>query len=98
MNLLEIFQPSLRGRAEKPAFHCAERTLTFGQLDRMSDALALKLRDQFGVRKGDRAAMFAENCAELLIYYLASLKAGAIVVPFNVLYRDHELEYLLGDA
>jgi malonyl-CoA/methylmalonyl-CoA synthetase len=98
MNLIEVFQPSLRGRAERTAFQCGTQTLSFGQLDRLSDTLALKLRDEIGLRRGERAAMFVENCLELLIYYLACLKAGAIVVPFNVLYRGHELEYLLDDA
>lgn len=98
MNLIQIFQSSLLGRAEKTAFHSAERSLTFGELDALSDALARSLRDEFGLRKGDRAAMFVENCCELLIYYVACHKLGAIVVPFNVLYRDHELGYLLQDA
>ncbi len=98
MNLIEVFQPSLRGRKDKAAFHAGERILTFGQLDALSDRLALTLRTEFKVQKGDRAAMFVENCGELVVYYLACLKLGAIVVPFNVLYRDHELGYLLQDA
>ena len=98
MNLIEVFQPSLRGRKDKAALHTGERTLTFGQLDALSDRLALTLRTEFKLQKGDRAAMFVENCGELVVYYLACLKLGAIVVPFNVLYKDHELSYLLQDA
>ena len=98
MNLIELFQPSLRGRADKPAVRFDGTWLTFGRLDALSDAVATALRDRYGLRKGDRASMYLANCHELLIYYLACLKLGAIVVPLNLLYRDHELTALLGDA
>jgi malonyl-CoA/methylmalonyl-CoA synthetase len=98
MNLIQIFQPILHGRAEKIAFHFPDQSVSFGQIDKLSDNVATALRDGYGVKKGDRTAMFIENCRELIVYYVACLKLGAIVVPFNVLYRDHELAYLLEDA
>lgn len=98
MNLIELFRPSLRGRADKPAIHFGDERLTFGQLDRLSDSVASALRDRFGVRQGDRLSMYLGNCHELVIFYLASLKLGAIVVPVNLLYRDRELIHLIGDA
>ena len=98
MNLIELFQPSFRGRAERRAVRFEGRWLTFGELDRLSDAVAAALRDRFGVTKGDRAAMYLGNRHELLLYYMACLKLGAIVVPMNLLYRDQELKHLLGDA
>lgn len=98
MNLIQVFQASLRGRGAQVAFQFPDCKVTFGELDTLSDNVAGALRDDFGVVKGDRTAMFIENCRELIVYYLACLKLGAIVVPFNVLYRDHELAYLLEDA
>lgn len=98
MNLIELFQPSFRGRAEKPASCFNDKWFSFGELDRLSDAAALALRDRFGVRQGDRLAMYLGNCHELVIWYLAGLKLGAIIVPMNLLYRDRELNHLIGDA
>lgn len=98
MNLIELFQPSLRGRADKPAIHFGGKTLTFGDLDQLSDSVACALRDRFGVHQGDRLAMYLGNCFELVIFYLAGLKLGAIIVPMNLLYRDRELTHLIGDA
>ena len=98
MNLIELFQSSFRGRAEKPAIDFGGKTLTFGELDRLSDAAAFALRDRFGVRQGDRLSMYLGNCHELVIWYLAGLKLGAIIVPMNLLYRDRELNHLIGDA
>lgn len=98
MNLIETFQPSLRGRADKPALWFGDRWYTFGELDRQSDAVAHALVNDYGVGRGDRVSMFLGNCPELIVFYLAGLKTGAIVVPINILYRDRELTHLLTDA
>ena len=68
------------------------------KLDRQSDAVAHALVNDCGIRRGDRVSMFLGNCPELIVFYLAGLKTGAIVVPINVLYRDRELTRLLTDA
>jgi len=98
MNLIELFEPSLRGRAGTPALRFGETTLSFGELDALSDSVARALTRRFGLIKGDRAAMYVGNCVELIVYYLACLKVGAIVVPINILYREGELAHMLADA
>jgi len=98
VNLIELFEPSLRGRAASPALCFGETTLTFGDLDALSDSVAHALTERFGLTKGDRAAMYLGNCVELIVYYLACLKVGAIVVPINILYREGELAHMLTDA
>jgi malonyl-CoA/methylmalonyl-CoA synthetase len=50
------------------------------------------------VRPGDRVAIYAENRPGFVFAYLGGLRAGAIVVPVNVLYRTADLEHVLGDA
>ena len=98
MNLIELFQPNFIERADQPALYFEKSTLTFGDLDTQSSSVATALRDRYGLRKGDRAAMYLANCHELVIFYLACLKLGVIVVPMNPLYRDQELTSLLRDA
>lgn len=98
MNLIELFQSSFEKRSDKPAIHIDQEVFSFGELDRRSDAAAVALRGRFGLTKGDRAAMYLGNSAALVIYYLACLKIGAIVVPVNVLLRHQELKQLLEDS
>ena len=81
MNLIEIFQPSFRGRADRTAIRFGTRVLTFGGLDTRSDAVAHALRTQFGVRERERVAMYLANGLELVLFYLACLKLGAIALP-----------------
>jgi len=49
----------------------------------------------FGLKKGDRLAIWATNIAEWIITQFASAKAGIILVNINPAYRTHELEYAL---
>jgi malonyl-CoA/methylmalonyl-CoA synthetase len=98
MNLIECFAPSLIGRCEKTALLFADRTYSFGDLDRASNQVAHTLMNHFGLQKGDRISMFLGNCPELIIYYLAGLKSGCIIVPMNVLYKDSELNHLITDS
>ncbi len=51
-----------------------------------------------GLRPGDRLAIYAENRPGFVYAYLGGLRAGAVVVPVNVLYRTSDLEHVLGDA
>ena len=98
MNLIELFQPHFVERADEPAIYFDDQMYTYGQLDQRSDAVAATLHGKYGLEKGDRAAMYLGNCLELVIFYLACMKLGAIVVPMNLLYRDQELNHLFTDA
>lgn len=98
MTLIDLFRPSLKSGSDEPALFFADSAYSFSQLDLLSDNLARSLSARYGLEKGDRAALFTANCPELVIYYLACLKLGAVMVPINVLYRDHELKYLVENA
>ncbi len=64
---------------------------------RQSDALAAGLVAQ-GVQKGDRVAMLLPNCPQMVIGFQAIWKAGAIAVPVNPLYTEHEIEHSLNEV
>lgn len=98
MNLIECFAPSLHGRAAKTALYWQDRSYTFGDLDQASDRVASTLINRHHIQPGDRLSMYLGNCPELIVFYLAALKIGAIVVPMNVLYRNRELSHLIADA
>ena len=101
MSLLALFDPSLLGRAAHPAVEFdtpdGTRELTFGDLERRSNQLARALLAR-GLARGDRLAVFLANCIEIVDLWLACAKLGAIVVPMNVLYREREVDHIVGDA
>lgn len=71
----------------------AVRRYTFAELDTMVNRLAAAFLTQ-GLNKDDRIAVQLPNIAELVIFYLACARIGAIAVPFPVQYREYELENL----
>ena len=67
---------------------------TYAQLDRQANCLASALL-RAGLVPGDRAAIWAHNCAEWLLMQIATAKAGIVLVNINPAYRVTELEYAL---
>lgn len=70
---------------------------TYGELDRRADILANLLRDQYGIRKGDRVAFISRNRVELIDGYYATGKLGAILVPYNARLSAEELTQLMNN-
>ncbi len=74
-----------------------ERT-TFGQHYRIASTLARRLRDDHGVRPGDRVAVAMRNLPEWVMAFWGISLAGAVVVPLNAWWTGEELHYGLADA
>jgi long-chain acyl-CoA synthetase len=51
-----------------------------------------------GIVKGDRVAYFLQNSPQLVTAFYGALKAGAVVVPCNPMYRAGELARQLADS
>jgi long-chain acyl-CoA synthetase len=66
-------------------------TLSFQQVDEMSDAFAVYLREVAGLGQGDRVALQMPNCLSFPIAAFGVLKAGCILVNVNPLYTAEEM-------
>ena len=51
-----------------------------------------------GLNPGDRAGIWASNCAEWVLLEYATARAGVVLVNVNPAYRSHELRYVLGKS
>jgi acyl-CoA synthetase (AMP-forming)/AMP-acid ligase II len=71
--------------------------LTYAQLAREVDRYARGFVAA-GVEAGDRAAMWAPNCAEWMLAALGLLRAGAVLVPLNTRFKGGEAAYILRNA
>jgi long-chain acyl-CoA synthetase len=89
--LLDDLAEAVAERPGAPALLFKGRTVTHGELDRLSDAFAAALAG-LGVAPGDRVALLLPNCPQFLIGELGAWKAGAILVPLNPIYTEQELE------
>ena len=73
-------------------------SLTFEQVDEMSDAFAVYLRKVLGLEDGDRVALQMPNCLSYPVCMLGVLKAGCVVVNTNPLYTPQEMEHQFNDS
>ncbi|QNA82662.1 malonyl-CoA synthase [Sphingomonas sp. So64.6b] len=82
----------------KPFAHLSDgRVVTYGDLE-IETARYANALTKLGVAIGDRVAVQAEKSIELLILYLACVRAGAVFLPLNPAYTAGELDYFMRDA
>ena len=74
------------------------RTFTYGALNEQGNQLAYTLQKQYGIKKGDRIAILADNSLEHLLLLVAAQKTGFILVPLNYRLAPPEIGYLLKDS
>jgi long-chain acyl-CoA synthetase len=96
-NLAVILSESARSAPDHPVAVFDGGQLTYRQLDQASDRVAANLAAA-GIKPGDRVALQLPNIPQFLISYFGILKAGAVVVPLNVLLRAPEIAYHLEDS
>jgi long-chain acyl-CoA synthetase len=84
--------------ADRPAYTMMDRTLTYGDLDRLSRQFAAYLQQVAGLRRGDRIAVMLPNILQYPVAIVAAFRAGLTVVNTNPLYTPRELEHQLRDS
>ena len=88
---------AMRTVQNKTALIFDDKKWTFSQISEKANAVANGLLD-LGVKKGDRVTLFLPNCSEFFFWYFGIMKMGGIVNPLNVMLKERELEYLIGDC
>lgn len=74
------------------------RRFTYASAARIINRMALVLREEFGVRRGDRIAVLATNEVEYVFLFFATQKIGAIIVPVNFRLTAREIGLILADC
>ena len=84
MSLLlhDLLREAAAAAPDQEAVRCAGRSLTYGQLESGSNALASRLVDA-GVHRGDRVGIYLTKSVEMVVAVYGTLKAGAAYVPLD---------------
>ncbi|WP_375201229.1 class I adenylate-forming enzyme family protein [Hyphococcus sp.] len=108
-NVYRVFQnapPSLAGlfahaaatHGEKEFLIFEDERISFAEMWRRACRFAHALKDELGVKQGDKVALAMRNFPEWCVSYMAVISLGAVVVPLNAWWKDEELHYGLKDC
>ena len=96
-NLAVMLRESARRAPAKTAVILGDATLSYAQLDELSDRVAASL-GAAGLAPGDRVGLQLPNIPQFVIAYFGILKAGGVVVPMNVLLKAPEIAFQLENS
>ena len=96
-SLVELLEESFKKFADRKAFICMDKSISYRDLDEMSLALGAYLQSK-GLQKGARVALMMPNVLQYPVATAAVLRAGYAVVNVNPLYTPRELEHQLKDS
>jgi long-chain acyl-CoA synthetase len=96
-SLVELLEESFAKFRDRKAFICMDKSISYRDLDEMSQALAAYLQSK-GLQKGARVALMMPNVLQYPVSTAAVLRAGYAVVNVNPLYTPRELEHQLKDS
>ncbi|MFN3792850.1 long-chain-fatty-acid--CoA ligase [Massilia sp.] len=96
-SLVHMLEESFSKYADRNAYVCMDKFLTYGELDAYSKKLAGWLQSR-GMERGARVAIMMPNVLQYPIAIAAVLRAGYTVVNVNPLYTPRELEHQIKDS
>ncbi|MDV7354625.1 long-chain fatty acid--CoA ligase [Rhodococcus oxybenzonivorans] len=97
LNLSVLLEDSARRFPDRDALILGDERMSYADLDAQSDQVA-HLLVSAGVEPGDTVALSCPNIPQFPVVYYGILKAGAVVVPLNVLLKEREIAYHLADS
>src|SRR5471030_271583 len=88
-SITQLFEEAFRKFADRNAYVCMDKFLTFGELDRMSQKMGAWLQSKC-LKPGARIAIMLPIVLQYPVGMVASLRAGYIVVNVTPLYTPRQ--------
>jgi long-chain acyl-CoA synthetase len=97
LNLSVVLDDAARETPDRDALVFGDMRLSYEFVNTVANQVAGLLRSR-GVQPGDKVALACPNVPYFPMVYFGILKAGAVVVPLNVLLKRREIAYHLDDS
>jgi len=94
----DLFEQSFEKYPDNAAYTNMGKTLTYGDLDRLSMQFACYLQNTLGLTRGERVAIMLPNILQYPVAMCGIFRAGLVVVNVNPLYTARELRHQLKDS
>jgi 4-hydroxybenzoate-CoA ligase len=86
-----------RGLADKMVFAQPDRSLTYGELQEQTCALAAALYG-LGLRPEERLGLLLPDTIDFPVVFWGGIRAGIVVLPLNTLFTAEQCAYVLDDS
>jgi long-chain acyl-CoA synthetase len=96
-NLSSFLEAGAAEHPERDAIVLGDLRLSYALVNSLASQVAGMLADR-GIKPGDKVALSCPNTPHFTVAYYGILKAGAAVVPLNVLLKAREVAYHLADC
>lgn len=93
----DLYRRAFDRFSARPAVRGPDLTLTYAELDSVSNRLANYLAEM-GITHGDSVAVLLRNSAAYMVADIAIVKLGCVKVPLNEMLSGEDVEYMLGHA
>ena len=94
MNINDLLRSQAENHPNKTFLFFKDDEISYETFEKRVNAVAWFLKKE-GVKKGDRVALFLNNCPEFLYSWFGMAKLGAVMVPINVAFKEREASYIL---
>lgn len=89
--IADLIQQTCEKFADKPAYTCLGKTLTFKEIDRLSAGFAAYLQNHTNLKPGDKIAIQLPSITQFPIVAYGATRAGLVLVNTNPLYTPREM-------
>ncbi|CUI05900.1 long-chain fatty acid--CoA ligase [Massilia antarctica] len=96
-SLTHLLEEAFRKYADRKAYVCMDKSITYAELDRMSAQMGAWLQSR-GLKPGARVAIMLPNVLQYPVAMAAVLRAGYVIVNVNPLYTPRELQHQMIDS
>ncbi len=94
----DLFNEQVARRGAQVCLVYGDRTLSYNDLDALSNRFAHFLQQQYGLLPGHRVSMQLERSEWLIVTMLAILKQGCVYIPVDPFYPAERIAYILSDS
>jgi long-chain acyl-CoA synthetase len=97
-SIVDILEDACKRYRNLVAYECMGISITYDELDKLTQDFASYLQNVLGLNAGDRVAIMLPNLLQYPVVMFGILRAGLVVVNVNPLYTPRELEHQLNDS
>ena len=95
--LQDFLSLTAKASPDKSALICADRLMTYAELNRNSTQLA-NLLQQNGIKRGDRVIILLDNSIEVVVSLFGILKNDSVFIILSSSTKSRSLNYILKDS